>query len=89
MNDMKRNQTDEEIEAAIDRVIQTAMEAFSEGMQAHDISHDAVQKVHKPKWHFQSALYFSVTILTSVGYGNLVPISRLGRIFCIVYGTFG
>jgi hypothetical protein len=67
MSESDRNQTEEEIEAAIDRVIQTAMEAFSEGMQATDISHDAVQKVRKPKWNFQAGLYFSVTILTSVG----------------------
>jgi hypothetical protein len=32
LNEHDRNQTDEEIEAAIDRVIQTAMEAFAEGM---------------------------------------------------------
>ncbi|KAI6224304.1 Potassium channel subfamily K member 18 [Aphelenchoides fujianensis] len=75
MNEADRNRTEEEMEAAIDRMIQTAMEAFAEGIQAADISHDAVQKAHKMK--------------PSVGYGNLVPISRLGRIFCIVYGTFG
>ncbi|KAI6223808.1 Potassium channel subfamily K member 18 [Aphelenchoides fujianensis] len=89
ISEADRNRTEEEMEAAIDRMIQTAMEAFAEGIQAADISHDAVQKAHKMKWTFQTALYFSVTILTSVGYGNLVPISRLGRIFCIVYGTFG
>ncbi|KAI6204494.1 hypothetical protein M3Y94_00680500 [Aphelenchoides besseyi] len=89
MSAEERNKTEEEIEVAIDRLIQTAMEAFSEGIQPQDVSFDAVQTLRKPKWTFQTALYFSVTILTSVGYGNLVPISRLGRIFCIVYGTFG
>jgi hypothetical protein len=34
LNENDRNQTEEEIEAAIDRLIQTAMEAYSEGMQA-------------------------------------------------------
>lgn len=63
LSEVDRNRTEEEMEAAIDRMIQTAMEAFAEGIQAADISHDAVQKAHKMKWTFQTALYFSVTIL--------------------------
>uniref|UniRef100_A0A1I7S9S8 Potassium channel subfamily K member 18 n=1 Tax=Bursaphelenchus xylophilus TaxID=6326 RepID=A0A1I7S9S8_BURXY len=84
-----KNATDELIEDTIDKIIQTAMEAYSEGISAEEISHNSVERKRGSKWSFHSALYFSITVLTSVGYGNLVPISPIGRICCIVYGALG
>ncbi|CAD5230257.1 unnamed protein product [Bursaphelenchus okinawaensis] len=84
-----KNKTNELIEDTIDKIIQTAMEAYSEGISAEEISHNSVERKKGSKWSFHSALYFSITVLTSVGYGNLVPISPLGRICCIVYGALG
>ncbi|XP_041476337.1 potassium channel subfamily K member 15-like [Lytechinus variegatus] len=41
------------------------------------------------KWNFYGAMFFATTILTTIGYGNIAPVTTGGRIFCIFYGVFG
>ena len=36
-------------------------------------------------WSPRDALYFCVTALTTVGYGDLVPTSSAGKLFCCAY----
>ena len=40
-------------------------------------------------WSPRDALYFCVTALTTVGYGDLVPKSDAGKLFCCVYVVSG
>ncbi len=40
-------------------------------------------------WHWIDSLFFSVTTLTTVGYGNFVPVTTIGKIFTIVYIFLG
>jgi voltage-gated potassium channel len=40
-------------------------------------------------WKWLDSLFFSVTTLTTVGYGNFVPHTDLGKIFTIVYIFLG
>ncbi|MFH0873356.1 MAG: potassium channel family protein [Candidatus Komeilibacteria bacterium] len=37
------------------------------------------------KWRYLDSLYFSVTTLTTVGYGDLAPHTDLGKIFTMIY----
>lgn len=48
-----------------------------------------LETIFRPKWNFHSSLFFTTTLLTSIGYGNIVPISPSGRIFCICYAFLG
>nr|XP_022918194.1 open rectifier potassium channel protein 1-like isoform X1 [Onthophagus taurus] len=42
-----------------------------------------------PKWDFYHAVFFSVTVVTTVGYGNLAPTTMLGRIVMMFYSLIG
>ncbi|XP_063803350.1 potassium channel subfamily K member 1-like [Pseudophryne corroboree] len=41
------------------------------------------------KWDFVSALFFSGTTLTTIGYGHPFPISMSGKLFCLLYSIIG
>uniref|UniRef100_A0AC35U9T5 Ion_trans_2 domain-containing protein n=1 Tax=Rhabditophanes sp. KR3021 TaxID=114890 RepID=A0AC35U9T5_9BILA len=72
--------------AIIDQLIYISMEAFSDGITLDDF--DTSQNTTQ-KWTFHSACFFTVTVLTSIGYGNLIPISNFGRFFCMGYAVLG
>ncbi|KAI6201175.1 TWiK family of potassium channels protein 7 [Aphelenchoides besseyi] len=40
-------------------------------------------------WTFSTAIFFAVTVVTTIGYGNPVPITQTGRVMCIVFSLFG
>ncbi len=41
------------------------------------------------QWSWLDSLYFSVTTLTTVGYGDFVPHTAAGKLFTIVYLLIG
>ena len=41
------------------------------------------------KWSFLDSLYFAVVTVTTIGYGDLVPQTNLGKIFTIFFSFFG
>ncbi|XP_036444911.1 potassium channel subfamily K member 4 [Colossoma macropomum] len=40
-------------------------------------------------WDLASAFFFSGTIITTIGYGNISPQTEWGRLFCICYALMG
>ncbi|XP_059617700.1 TWiK family of potassium channels protein 7 [Phlebotomus argentipes] len=41
------------------------------------------------KWSVMQAVFFSSTVLTTIGYGNIVPVTSGGRIFCMCFALIG
>ncbi|KAL9954790.1 hypothetical protein ACROYT_G042367 [Oculina patagonica] len=41
------------------------------------------------EWSLADSWLFACTIFTTIGYGNIVPVSTFGRIFCVLYGFVG
>ncbi|XP_031342087.1 TWiK family of potassium channels protein 7-like, partial [Photinus pyralis] len=60
-------------------------DAFAEGFQS---SHEQ-EITELEKWSFVKSVFFSSTILTTIGYGNTVPVTTEGRAFCIVFALIG
>ncbi|KAM5271846.1 potassium channel subfamily K member 18 [Ctenodactylus gundi] len=56
---------------------------------------EQLQKVNpqwfkKPEdWSFLSALFFCCTVFSTVGYGTIYPVTRLGKYLCMLYALFG
>ncbi len=70
---------DADLEAFIARIVQ----ANSRGIAA--ISDLTVA----PNWSFGQAVFFSGTVLTTIGYGHISPLSPAGKVFCIFFALFG
>lgn len=41
------------------------------------------------KWSVAQAVFFSSTVLTTIGYGNIVPVTNSGRTFCMFFALIG
>ncbi|KAL4641117.1 potassium channel subfamily K member 18-like [Arapaima gigas] len=46
-----------------------------------------LQRPHR--WNFFGSLFFCCTVFTTVGYGEMFPVTLPGKLFCIVYAMVG
>lgn len=44
---------------------------------------------HRNTWDWANSVIFAASIVTTIGYGNVAPKTKGGRVFCIVYGLCG
>jgi hypothetical protein len=52
--------------------------------------HDSRTDVsYNQKWTFSTAMLYSATVITTVGYGNIAPKSVLGKVMTCIYAMFG
>ena len=57
---------------------------------ANDKGVPATRNVSKDQnWSFGHAVFFAGTVLTTIGYGNVSPLTKLGKMFCILFALIG
>lgn len=42
-----------------------------------------------PSWNFASAFLYSGTLVTTIGYGDIAPVSDKGKVFTMIFALFG
>lgn len=62
------------------------MEVVDGGLQ---LSFDDNFPAKSEKWSLMQGIFFSSTVCTTIGYGNIVPETFNGRLFCIVFALIG
>ena len=60
----------------------TVSEAMNAGV-------DVVSQDFTVSWNYLQSVFFSTTILTTIGYGNIAPVTTPGRVFCIFFAIVG
>lgn len=41
------------------------------------------------RWHYTSSMFFCCTVFTTVGYGDLFPVTLPGKVACVLYAMVG
>ncbi|XP_969244.1 potassium channel subfamily K member 6 isoform X2 [Tribolium castaneum] len=71
--------TDQALEDLITEVVKASNRGVSASRNASG----------EPNWSFGQSLFFSSTVVTTIGYGHVTPLSRTGKIFCMLYAMVG
>ncbi|KAK9498573.1 hypothetical protein O3M35_003174 [Rhynocoris fuscipes] len=68
---------------ALEELIEEVVRASNRGVSA------AQNVSGEPNWSFGQSLFFSSTVVTTIGYGHVTPLSKGGKVFCMIYAMFG
>ncbi|TGZ56906.1 TWiK family of potassium channels protein 7, partial [Temnothorax longispinosus] len=78
-----------------EEVVQEAAEAgllisfVTDIIDQDDCNKSELPPVVTERWNVLQAIFFASTVLTTIGYGNVVPSTNWGRIFCILFAFIG
>nr|KAG5700869.1 hypothetical protein BaRGS_012276 [Batillaria attramentaria] len=72
--------SDDELERFIEKVVLAANRGVSATRNV---------TMSEPNWSFGQALFFASTVLTTIGYGRVTPLSDVGKGFCVIYAVIG
>lgn len=70
-------------DAALEELIREVVRANNRGVSAER------NATGEPNWSFGQSLFFASTVVTTIGYGHVTPLSRGGKVFCMAYALAG
>lgn len=78
-------------EEAIQETAQAGMlvSFVTEAIEQDDRGLVELPPISTDRWSVLQAVFFASTVLTTIGYGNVVPSTNWGRIFCILFAIIG
>ncbi|CAD5221909.1 unnamed protein product [Bursaphelenchus xylophilus] len=91
-NEMKtRNLSKGEVEALALTYIDESTRILFDAFDTHFITgvHLRNKSAVENSWTVTTAIFFTTTLLTTIGYGNQAPVTTHGRLICIFYALFG
>ncbi|KAM7318538.1 hypothetical protein ACRRTK_021650 [Alexandromys fortis] len=68
---------------ALDQLIRDIIQAYKDGTQL------VGSTTSMGRWEFVGSFFFSVSTITTIGYGNLSPETMAARLFCIFFALVG
>ncbi|XP_014682025.1 PREDICTED: potassium channel subfamily K member 1-like [Priapulus caudatus] len=68
----------------LEKFIVAIVEADDRGVSA--VSNVTMTELN---WSFGQSLFFTSTIITTIGYGHVTPNTTSGKVFCIIYSVVG
>lgn len=54
-----------------------------------EVRGDFDSKLRAGEWTLSTCIFMAFTIISTIGYGDVAPLTTWGRLFCILYGLFG
>ncbi|PAV57744.1 hypothetical protein WR25_07384 isoform F [Diploscapter pachys] len=84
--------TPEYIEGMANEYVDNVTRILFEAFDTHYISAKHLKpggELEAYSWTYTTAIFFTATLLTTIGYGNLTPVTWKGRVFCVAYALLG
>jgi hypothetical protein len=81
----------DQVEQVAAGYIDNATRILFEAFDTHFINAAHLQNTTgvENSWTMTTAIFFTTTLLTTIGYGNQAPVTTQGRLICIFYALFG
>uniref|UniRef100_A0AC35TSK4 Ion channel n=1 Tax=Rhabditophanes sp. KR3021 TaxID=114890 RepID=A0AC35TSK4_9BILA len=87
---VSREQIEKDALGHIDDITRLLFEAFdTHYVTAKHLNQELDSSEDEFSWTFTTAAFYCATLLMTIGYGNLVCTTQLGRLFCIFYALLG
>jgi potassium channel subfamily K member 1 len=67
----------------LEELLQLVVNAGNRGVYA------TKNATNERNWSFGQSVFFSTTVITTIGYGHVTPLSQYGKGFCIFYAVIG